>query len=174
MKQPFWIKIPRPLLLVLFSPILVALALSERYGDTVEFWSSRVINTGFELGGSIRNAWRIFVGLVRIAGWITIVLLIATAVTALVYIVLHESSVNWPLLDPYYPVVSRIFTNKVAWAAISIVLGAMVAMSHLLNLEINMRKYTQELRTQWELEEKAKNAKERERRESFSLRSQLP
>ena len=69
---------------------------------------------------------------------------------------------------------SRIFTNKVAWAAISIVLGAMVAMSHLLNLEINMRKYSQELRTQWELEEKAKNVKERERRENYSLHSQLP
>ena len=96
MKQPLWIKISRPLLLVLFSPFLVALALSERYGDTIEFWSFQVINTGFELGDSIRNAWRIFVGLVRIAGWITIVLLIATAVTALVYIVLHESSVNWP------------------------------------------------------------------------------
>jgi hypothetical protein len=162
--QPWWKKLIRGVLLVALSPLLVFWALIDRHGDTIEFWSFKVMNTGFEFGTSVREFWRIFVGLVRIAGWITIVLLVATSVITLVYLVLRENGIPWPSVDAYYPVAARILENKIAWAAISIVLGAMVAMSHLLNLEINQRKFNQEQEDRWRKEYEEKRAKEDQRR----------
>ena len=134
----------RGMLLVVFSPILVIWALADRHGQALEFWSFKVVNSGFEIGNSVRELWRFFVGVVKLAGWITIVILVATAITTLLYLVLHEAGVSWPLMQPYYPIAAKIFENRVAWAAISTVLGAMVAISHLKNLEINQIKFEQE------------------------------
>jgi hypothetical protein len=164
MYQPWWKKLLRGLLLVVLSPLIVLYAIADRHGETIEIWSLKVMDTGVEFGSSVRNFWRIFVGLVRIAGWITIVLLVAASVLTLVYLVLRENGVPWSALDAYYPIAVRILENKVAWAAISIVLGAMVAMSHLLNLEINQNKFRQEQEDRWRKEYEEKLAKERERR----------
>ncbi len=153
-------KVFRGVLLVAFSPFLVLWALGDRHGEAVEFWSFKVVNAGFELGISVRELWRVFVALVRIAGWITIVLLVATSVLTLLYLVLRENYISWPSLDAYYPVAARILENKIAWAAISTVLGAMVAMSHLLNLEINQSKFKQEQDDRWRIENEARKTRE--------------
>lgn len=167
MYEPWWKKLFRGVLLVALSPFIVFYALMERHGESIESWSFQIMNTTFGFGSSVREVWRLFVGLVRIAGWITIVLLVATAVTTLVYLVLREYGILWPTVDAYYPIAARILENKVAWAAISIVLGAMVAMSHLLNLEITQSKFKQEQEDRWRKEYEEKRARDEEIRRNL-------
>lgn len=160
MYEPWWKKLIRGALLVALSPLIVLYALIERHGESIESWSLNIMNSTFEFGSSVRGIWRLFVGGVRVAGWITIVLLVATSVITLIYLVLRENGILWPAVDFYYPIAARILENKVAWAAISIVLGAMVAMSHLLNLEINQSKHRQEQEDRWRKKYEEKKARE--------------
>lgn len=164
----------RGVLLVALSPFIVLYALIERHGESIETWSFNIMNTTFEFGSSVHGIWRLFVGFVRIAGWVTIVLLVATSVTTLIYLVLRENGIPWPTVDAYYPIAARILENKVAWAAISIVLGAMVAMTHLLNLEINQSKYRQEQEDRWRKEYEEKKIREEERHRNLCHTPKLP
>jgi ABC-type multidrug transport system fused ATPase/permease subunit len=154
------------LVLVALSPFIGLYAFFEEHGRTISDLSHGIKGLGFAFGSLIRDLWRIFVRLVHAAGWITIVLLIASSILTLIYPALREIGISWPLLDTYYSITSRILENKVSWAAITVILGSMVAMTNLLNLEITKNKFIQEQKYRWREKYEDRLAKEKRHRGS--------
>jgi len=91
------------------------------------------------------NLARAIAGVTYFLGVITTVGLLATSIMVLIHIVFMEIGLPMPRLQAYYEIAARIFENKAAWAAATIVIATTVALFHLKNLEINQARYLAEL-----------------------------
>jgi hypothetical protein len=67
--------------------------------------------------------------------------------------VFTEVGLSIATLRAYYEIATRIFAHPWSWAAVTIIVGTTVALSHLKNLEVNQARYFAEMKGRWKAEE---------------------
>ncbi|MGV8935203.1 MAG: hypothetical protein ACOH1I_11290 [Gallionellaceae bacterium] len=159
MYEPLREKLVRGVFFALYPFIIITIFLG-RHEDTFV----NILTKLLDFSSFMYRIGRNFVSLVRIAGWITIVLLTFTSVIALVYFVLQQNGISLSTLDPYYKITALVFDSKLAYPIIIIVIGATVAMIHIQNLEINQEKFIQEQKDRWQKEFEKNRLEEEKRR----------
>src|SRR5262245_50613672 len=101
----------------------------------------------------VETLTRVAIAVIYLLGVLVTVSLLASSLLLFMCTVFTEVGLSISNRRAYYEIATRIFAHPWSWAAVTIIVGTTVALSHLKNLEVNRARYCAEMQDRWKAEE---------------------
>jgi hypothetical protein len=114
--------------------------------------SETIILRGWQVWNFIKGLGEWTEAVLQALGRIAVSLFLAVGLFVLYYQIVVELGYPQPQLKPIFELVLRIFDGKVIWV-VPLIFGATLGILHLWKLQLDRRRYSEELQERWRKEE---------------------